>query len=142
MSEFLFDRPRPDLLETFPNPRPGRDYEITHVAPEFTSVCPKTGHPDFGTLTLRYVPTAACVELKSLKLYYQSFRNHGAFYEAVTNEIADVLIDLLAPKELELLAEWTPRGGLRSVIRVGHEASEGASAPRAGDGRNPEGTGD
>ena len=120
MSEFLYDRPRRDLLETFENPHPQRDYEITHVAPEFTSVCPKTGHPDFGTLTLRYVPTARCVELKSLKLYYQSFRNHGAFYEAVTNEIADVLIGLLEPKELELTADWTPRGGLHSTIRVTH----------------------
>ena len=122
MSEFLYDRPRPDLLETFPNPYPHRDYEIAHVAPEFTSVCPKTGHPDFGTLTLRYVPTTDCVELKSLKLYYQSFRNHGAFYEAVTNEIADVLIGLLAPKEFELVAEWTPRGGLHSTITVGYSA--------------------
>lgn len=120
MSEFLYSEPRPDLLETFDNPHPSRDYEITHVAPEFTSVCPKTGHPDFGTLTLRYTPTAQCVELKSLKLYYQSFRNHGAFYEAVTNQIADELIRLLAPKALELTAEWTPRGGLHSTIRVTH----------------------
>ena len=120
MSEFLYDRPRPDLLETFPNPHPGRDYEITHVAPEFTSVCPKTGHPDFGTMTLRYTPAAGCVELKSLKLYYQSFRNHGAFYEDVTNLIADELIRLLKPKHLELTAAWTPRGGLHSTIRVEH----------------------
>ena len=118
MSEFLYDRPRPDLLETFENPYPARDYEITHVAPEFTSVCPKTGHPDFGTLTLTYVPSDRCVELKSLKLYLQSFRNHGAFYEAVTNEIADVLIDLLAPREFELTSRWTPRGGMNSTIRV------------------------
>ena len=123
MSEFLYAKPRPDLLETFENPHPQRDYEITHVAPEFTSVCPKTGHPDFGTLTLRYVPAARCVELKSLKLYYQSFRNHGAFYEAVTNEIADVLIGLLAPNELELVADWTPRGGLHSTIRVSYAGS-------------------
>ena len=123
MSEFLYDRPRPDLLETFENPYPARDYEITHVAPEFTSVCPKTGHPDFGTLTLRYLPTERCVELKSLKLYYQSFRNHGAFYEAVTNQIADELIRLLEPKELDLVAEWTPRGGLHSTIRVTHRGA-------------------
>lgn len=118
MSEFLYDRPRPDLLETFENPYPQRDYEITHVAPEFTSVCPKTGHPDYGTLTLRYVPGDRCVELKSLKLYYQSFRNHGAFYEAVTNEIADVLIELIEPRQFELISEWTPRGGLNSTIAV------------------------
>ena len=118
MSEFLYDRPRPDLLETFENPYPTRDYEITHVAPEFTSVCPKTGHPDFGTLTLRYVPGDRCVELKSLKLFLQSYRNHGAFYEQVTNEIADALIELMEPRELELTADWTPRGGLHSTIVV------------------------
>ena len=118
MSEPPPARPRPELLETFENPYPHRDYEITHVAPEFTSVCPKTGHPDYGTLTLTYVPAERCVELKSLKLYFQSFRNHGAFYEAVTNQIADVLIELLEPRELELVSEWTPRGGLHSTIRV------------------------
>ena len=80
------------LVETFPNPGPGRDYVIEHVANEFTSVCPKTGHPDFGTVTVRYVAAQKCLELKSLKLYFQSYRNRGIFYEAVTNEILEHLV--------------------------------------------------
>ena len=105
------------LLETFANPHPGRDYEIEHIAPEFTSVCPKTGQPDFGTIRVIYVPAEACVELKSLKLYLQSFRNRGIFYEDVTNRILDDLVAALQPQRLTVISEWTPRGGLRSTIR-------------------------
>ena len=92
------------------------DYEIEIVCPEFTSVCPVTGHPDFGTITLRYQPAATCVELKSLKLYYQSFRNEGIYYEAVTNQIRDDLSERLNPAWLVIVTHWKGRGGIRSRI--------------------------
>lgn len=113
---------RPSLpeIETFPNPAPHRDYVIEHVAEEFTSVCPKTGHPDFATIVVRYVADARCLELKSLKLYYQSYRNRGIFYEAVTNEILDHLVACCSPRRLELETQWTGRGGIRSVIRANY----------------------
>ncbi len=119
-----------DLLECFDNPHPERDYVIEHVAEEFTSLCPKTGHPDFGRVVLRYTPDRLCVELKSLKLYYQSYRNEGIFYEAVTNRIADDLIALMRPRWLELETRWTGRGGIRSTIRVTH-GRRGEQAPPA-----------
>ncbi len=112
------------LLETFPNPKPTRDFLITHVAPEFTSVCPKTGQPDFGTITLEYLPGKTCVELKSYKFYLQSFRARGIFYEAVTNEILDDLVALLKPKYLKITSTWTPRGGLHSIITVERNANK------------------
>ena len=87
-----------DILETFDNQHPGRDYTIEIVCPEFTSVCPRTGQPDFGRLTITYVPGAKCVELKSLKLYLQQYRNEGIFYEDVTNRILDVLVAMLEPR--------------------------------------------
>ena len=108
------------ILETFSNPHPRRDYEIQHVAPEFTSVCPKTGQPDFGTFTFIYTPDQLCVELKSLKLYLQGYRNRGIFYEDVTNVIFDDLLTLLQPRKLAVISEWTPRGGLRSTIRCSY----------------------
>jgi len=111
----------PDIsvLETFTTPG-DTPYVIEHVNEEFTSVCPKTGHPDFGVVTLRYTPNAKCVELKSLKLYYQSFRNEGIFYEAVTNRIRDDLVTLLAPKWLQVITNWRGRGGIRSRIIAAH----------------------
>jgi len=105
-------------LETFPNPAPGRDYLITHVQPEFTSLCPKTGQPDFGTVVIEYVPDKLCVELKSLKFYLQAFRNEGIFYEAVTNRICDELVSVLAPRRFKIETRWTPRGGMNSTIVV------------------------
>jgi 7-cyano-7-deazaguanine reductase len=110
--------PHPNLLECFDNPAPGRDYVIEHVAEEFTSVCPKTGHPDFGTVTVRFIPDRLCVELKSLKLYLHSFRSEGIFYEAVTNRIADDLQAAMHPRWMEIETQWRGRGGIRSVIRV------------------------
>ena len=110
------------LLETFPNPHPHRDYEIQHVAPEFTSVCPKTGQPDFGTIKLTYVPDKLCVELKSYKFYLQSFRQCGIFYEDVTNRILDDLVKVLEPRSMTVVTEWTPRGGLHSIIKATYEA--------------------
>jgi 7-cyano-7-deazaguanine reductase len=112
-------------LETFPNPRPGREYEIEIRCPEFTSVCPKTGQPDFGTLTFTYTPDRKCVELKSLKLYLQSFRNAGIFYENVTNRILDDLVAVLAPRRMKLVAAFTPRGGISTSVTVVHEQGSG-----------------
>lgn len=112
--------PDTTLLECFDNPEPGRDYLIEHIADEFTSLCPKTGHPDFGRVILRYCPDPRCVELKSLKLYYQSFRNEGIFYEAVTNRIRDDLAALMAPRWLVLATDWRGRGGIRSRITATH----------------------
>lgn len=106
------------ILETFPNPYPQRDYSIETICPEFTSLCPKTGQPDYGTLTITYVPNEKCFELKSLKLYLQAFRNHGAFYEQVTNMILDDLVAVTAPRSLTVLAQFTPRGGIRSNVTV------------------------
>ncbi len=103
------------LLETFDSPSKS-PFLIEHLNEEFTSVCPVTGHPDFGTILLRYEPIEKCVELKSLKLYYQSFRNEGIFYEAVTNKIRDYLSDCMKPKWLQIITNWRGRGGIRSTI--------------------------
>ena len=110
-------------LETFDNQFPSRDYTIEIECPEFTSVCPKTGHPDFGILTFRYVPDEKCIELKSLKLYLQKFRNEGIFYEDVTNSILDDFVSKVQPRRVTLTAEFTPRGGLSSVIVVDYVKS-------------------
>ena len=114
---------RRSLLETFENPHPKRDYTIEIVAPEFTSVCPITGQPDFAVLTLTYTADLKCVELKSLKLYLQSFRQAGIFYEDVTNCILDDLVSVVAPRKMKLVAAFTPRGGISSTITAIHEAS-------------------
>jgi 7-cyano-7-deazaguanine reductase len=104
------------ILQTFPNPAPGRDYVIEHTHHEFTSVCPITGHPDFATVTVRYVADRKCVELKSLKLYFHAYRNEGIFFEAATNAICDDLGAALAPRRLTVVADWNRRGGISSVI--------------------------
>ncbi len=111
-------------FETFPNPSPGRRYTITHVNPEFTSVCPKTGLPDFGIITVRYIPDKECLELKSMKYYFMEFRNRGIFYEAITNEILDDLVQACSPLEMEVVSEWTARGGMNSVIEVKYVKGE------------------
>jgi len=116
-------------LETFPNPCPRREYVIRHVAPEFTSLCPRTGQPDFGTVIIEYVPDGLCVELKSLKLYLQAFREEGIFYEAVTNRILDELVAVLAPRRMRIETRWRPRGGMHSVIVAEyHRPRRGSSA--------------
>jgi len=114
-----------EILETFENQYPGRDYVIEIVCPEFTSVCPKTAQPDFGTLTFTYTPDRKCVELKSLKLYLQSFRNQGIFYENATNRILDDLVAVLQPRRLKLVAAFTPRGGISTSVTVVHESASG-----------------
>ena len=105
-----------DALEVFENQFPERDYSIETICPEFTSVRPKTGQPDFGTLTLTYTPDKLCVELKSLKLYLQQFRHEGIFYEHVTNRILDDLVARVQPRYMQLAAAFTPRGGIRTNV--------------------------
>ncbi|MEE9381982.1 MAG: preQ(1) synthase [Nannocystaceae bacterium] len=111
--------PDASLLETFPSPCT-QPFVIEHTAHEFTSVCPKTGHPDFAEVVVRYVPDAKCVELKSLKLYYQSFRNEGIFYEAVTNQIRDDLVVSIGPSWLQITTRWKGRGGISSRVIAVH----------------------
>lgn len=105
-----------NALETFPNPNPERDYEIEIRCPEFTSVCPKTGQPDFGTITFTYVPDASCVELKSLKLHLQGFRDKGIFYEAVVNQLLNDLVCACRPRRATVRGDFSPRGGITSHI--------------------------
>ena len=104
------------ILETFPNPAPRRNYVIEHTHHEFTSLCPITGHPDFASLTVRYVADKVCVELKSLKLYFHAYRNEGIFFEAVTNRICDDLGAILKPRQLTIVADWKGRGGIATRI--------------------------
>jgi 7-cyano-7-deazaguanine reductase len=118
-----------DTLETFPNPEPGRDYTIRMRIPEFTCLCPKTGQPDFATLNLEYVPDRKCVELKSLKLYVWSFRNEGAFHEAVTNRILDDLVRLMQPRFIRLTADFNVRGGIFTTVVAEHRKPKWTPAP-------------
>ena len=112
-------RPSKDL-ETFPNPNPQRDYEIAFEAPEFTCLCPMTGQPDFATIRIRYVPHEKCVELKSLKLYLWSYRDEGAFHEAVTNRILDDLVEATQPRYMRLEAKFNVRGGIYTSVIAEH----------------------
>lgn len=112
-----------DLLEVFDNEFPERDYLIEIVAPEFTSLCPKTGQPDFGTVTIRYNPNKKCVELKSLKMYLGSFRTEGIFYEHITNTILDHLVAVMRPRWMKIETSWNPRGGITSKITAQYTAS-------------------
>jgi 7-cyano-7-deazaguanine reductase len=117
-------------LETFPNPSADRDYTIKMRIPEFTCLCPKTGQPDFATLNLEYVPDAKCIELKSLKLYIWSYRDEGAFHEAVTNRILDDLVQVMKPRFARLTAEFNVRGGIYTTVVAEHRKAgwEPASA--------------
>jgi 7-cyano-7-deazaguanine reductase len=119
----VLEAPSLEQLETFPNPSLGRDYTIEIVCPEFTSLCPITGQPDFGTITYRYVPNEKCVELKSLKLYLQRFRNQGIFYEQVTNRLLDDFVTMLKPLRLEVIGAFTPRGGITTTVTCTYEAT-------------------
>jgi 7-cyano-7-deazaguanine reductase len=113
-------------LDTFPNPRPERDFEIAISCPEFTSLCPKTGLPDFGEIHIRYVPDTTCVELKSLKYYMIEFRNRGIFYEAVTNQILDDLVQLLRPRRMTVVGDFSVRGGIKTVVTATYDAGTSA----------------
>ena len=112
-------------LETFPNPRPERDYEILITCPEFTSVCPMTGLPDFGEIRITYVPDGRCVELKSLKYYLIEFRNRGIFYESVTNQILDDLVALLEPRRMTVVGDFSVRGGIKTMVRAEYSKTRG-----------------
>ena len=120
--------PRSDV-ETFPNPNPGRDYTIRIALPEFTCLCPKTGQPDFATLELEYVPDRTCLELKALKLYIWSFRNRGAFHEAVINEILNTLATACAPRFMRLTGRFNVRGGLYTTVTAEHRAPGFSAQP-------------
>jgi len=109
-------------IETFPNPRPGRDYEIAIRCPEFTSVCPKTGLPDFGEIRITYVPDERCIELKALKYYMIDFRNRGIFYEAVTNQILDDLVAACQPRRMTVVGDFSVRGGIKTVVTASYDA--------------------
>jgi 7-cyano-7-deazaguanine reductase len=110
------------ILETFPNPRPKRDHDIRFVFPEFTSVCPVTGQPDFATITIEYVPDQLCVEMKSLKLYFFAYRNKGIFYEAVVNTILDDLVAKLKPRRMTVIGDFAVRGGTAGTVTVKYES--------------------
>ena len=133
------------ILDTFDNPRPGREYEIQFVFPEFTSVCPVTGQPDFATITITYVPDRRCVEMKSLKLYFFSYRNKGIFYESVVNTILDDLVAVVRPRYMRVTGQFAVRGGTAGTVSAEHKGKSGAGkrgAPgrrggsKKADGRN------
>ena len=126
----LFRRPTARELEVFPNPEPGRDYEIRFVCPEFTCLCPRTGQPDFATLRITYVPDRLCVELKSLKLYLWSYRDRGAFHEAVTNRVLDDLVRAVRPRRMRIEAEFYVRGGIQTTVVAEHASRRRKPARR------------
>ena len=109
-------------IEVFENPRPGREYTITIRCPEFTSVCPRTGQPDFGEITVEYCPDRSCIELKSLKFYLQGYRNRGIFYESLTNDILDDLCSVCQPRWMKVTARFTPRGGITTDVVAEYRA--------------------
>ncbi len=127
LSESQVADPR-SILEAFDNPRPQRDYQIEFAFPEFTSVCPVTGQPDFATIQIRYVPDRLCVEMKSLKLYFFSYRNKGIFYEAVVNTILDDLVAALHPRNMTVIGQFAPRGGTAGTVTVDYRATSRAKS--------------
>ena len=110
----------PSAIETFPNPEPGREYEIDIRCPEFTSMCPKTGLPDFGEIRITYIPGDRCIELKALKYYLLEFRNKGIFYEQVTNRILDDLVASCQPRRMTVVGDFTPRGGIKTTVTASY----------------------
>ena len=122
-------------LETFPNPSPGRDYEIEIRCPEFTSVCPKTGLPDFGEIIIRYVPDKRCLELRALKYYMIEFRNKGIFYEAVTNLILDDLVAACGPRRMTVIGDFSARGGITTTVTASYEQGHGKGKRDKGQGQ-------
>lgn len=120
MNARIFDMPG-TTLETFPNPRPERDYEVAITCPEFTSVCPKTGLPDFGEIRILYVPDQTCIELKALKYYLIEYRNRGIFYEQATNQILDDLVAACQPRRMTVVGDFSVRGGITTVVTATYE---------------------
>lgn len=127
LSDRKIENPR-SVLDSFPNPRPQRDYEIKFAFPEFTSMCPVTGQPDFATITITYVPDRLCVELKSLKLYFQSYRNKGMFYEAVVNTILDDLVAVTKPRRMTAVGDFAVRGGTSGTVTAEYRRPSRAHA--------------
>jgi 7-cyano-7-deazaguanine reductase len=125
-------RPSSEQLETFENQYPGRDYTVEIVCPEFTSVCPKTGQPDFGTITFTYTPAQRCVELKALKLYLQRFRNEGVYYEHVVNRLLDDFVSACQPLRCRVVGAFTPRGGITTTVTSVHEAGKDTHPKQTG----------
>lgn len=119
-----FCNPSAEMLEWFPNPYPNNDYEVVHCTDEFTSVCPKTGQPDFATVEIRFTPNHRCVESKSLKLYLAAYRNEGAFMEKITNQILNDLVKCMEPKELDVSLTFKARGGIRTSVHASYIANE------------------
>ena len=130
LTDRQIDQPR-TILEAFPNPKPQRDYEIKFVFPEFTSMCPVTGQPDFATITIDYVPDRLCVEMKSLKLYFLAYRNKVFFYESVVNTILDDLVATLKPRRMRVIGDFAVRGGTAGTVTAAYEKPK-----RGGHGRN------
>ncbi len=120
-TQYQYDSPSPDTLETFPNPQPDRDYEISHVTDEFSSLCPKTGQPDFAHLSIRVIPDEKCVESKSLKLYLFSYRNHGAFMERIANTILNHLVEVCSPRWCQVEMTFGTRGGITTSVKAEHK---------------------
>jgi len=128
-------------LQRVPNPHTGRDYEVDHVVPEFTCVCPMTGQPDFATIRIRYVPDRWLVELKSLKLYMWAYRDEGAFHEDVTNRILDDLVRTLAPRRMEVVGDWNIRGGIKTLVTARYVGPRRRGSARSRGSRRSGGSG-
>ena len=123
------------ILESFENPRPQRDYQVKFVFPEFTSMCPVTGQPDFATITVDYTPGPRCVEMKSLKLYFLAYRNKGIFYETVVNTILDDLVAVLQPRRMTVIGDFAVRGGTAGIVTAAHESKDRSRKGAAANGR-------
>lgn len=125
-TSYAFEEPSAAILEAFPNQYPDRDYQIRFEHPEFTSLCPKTGQPDFATIEITYIPDRLCIETKSLKLYFTAFRNHGAFMETITNKILDDLVAVCKPRQMQVVALFNPRGGTSLTVTAEYVKDEAA----------------
>ena len=120
MNEFEYSPDAPAELESFPNPEQGRRYDIEFICPEWTALCPRSGFPDFGTITIRYTPNRSCVELKSLKLYINAYRNRRIFHEGAVNQILTDLVEVTRPWKMEVVGDFNVRGNIKTVIRAGY----------------------
>ena len=125
-TSYAFEEPTAAILEAFPNKYPDRDYQICFEHPEFTSLCPKTGQPDFATIEITYIPDQLCIETKSLKLYFTAYRNHGSFMETITNKILDDLVSVCQPRQMRVVALFNPRGGTSLTVTADYVKDDAA----------------
>ena len=125
-TSYAFEEPSAAILEAFPNKYPDRNYQICFEHPEFTSLCPKTGQPDFATIEITYVPDLLCIETKSLKLYFTAYRNHGSFMETITNKILDDLVSVCQPRQMQVVALFNPRGGTSLTVTAEYAKDDAA----------------